>query len=47
MQANLQADLVTAKRSVEGLSDIIMSNDSDLFLHNPQYVLIHKFKKKR
>jgi hypothetical protein len=40
-KAQLQADPVLAKRNIEGLSEVIWSNDSDMIVHNPSCVLVH------
>ena len=40
-KANLQADPVLAKRNIEGLSEVIWSNDSDMIIHNPSCLLVH------
>ena len=45
--AELQADPVIAKRSITLESQMIMSNDSDLLVHNPKCILIHSFKTKK
>ena len=42
--ASLQADPILAKRSVDGISQVIMSNDCDLFVHNPKGILLYTFK---
>ena len=42
-----QADPIIAKRSVDGVSNLIWSSDSDFAVHNPEALLIKDFKLSR
>ena len=44
---DFQADPIIAKRSIDGVSDVIWSSDSDFAVHNPNAILIKDFKYSR
>ena len=44
MSEDFQADPIIAKRSIDGLSHIIWSNDSEFVVHNPNALLIKDIK---
>ena len=41
---SFEADPILARMSVRGNSNIVMSNNSDIFVHNSKTMLLHSFK---
>ena len=46
-EAEMQADPVLAYHYRQHLAQMIISNDSDLFAHSPDAILMHKFKRSK